>query len=114
FDASMSLRNRERWIKNSQPQGRIAIDEGALAAIRERHSLLPRGLRSCEGRFDRGAVILVTSEGSREGAAKVVTGLSSEEIERVIGLRSEEVEGVLGPGSPKIIARPEETVFLED
>ena len=114
FDASTGLRNRERWIKNSQPQGRISIDAGALAAIRERHSLLPRGLRSCEGRFDRGAVILVTGEGSWEGAAKVVTGLSSAEIGLVIGLRSEEIEGVLGPGSPKIIARPEETVFLEN
>jgi glutamate 5-kinase len=56
----------------------------------------------------------VNGVGRAEGAAKVVTSLSSEELESVIGKRSEEVEAILGPGAAKVIARPEETVFLED
>jgi glutamate 5-kinase len=114
FDASHGLKNRQRWIKNSRPQGTIVIDAGALAAIREKNSLLPRGVVSVEGRFGRGDVVLVNGVGRAEGAAKVVTSLSSEELESVIGKRSEEVEAILGPGAAKVIARPEETVFLED
>ncbi len=108
FDAAHSLGNRQRWIKNSRPQGSIAVDDGALAAVRARKSLLPRGVTAVEGRFARGDVVLVG------GAAKVVTSLSSDELERVIGRKSDEVEAILGQGAPKIVARPEETVFLED
>ena len=108
FDAAHSLGNRQRWIKNSRPQGSIAVDDGAMAAVRARKSLLPRGVTAVEGRFARGDVVLVG------GAAKVVTSLSSDELERVIGRKSDEVEAILGPGAPKIVARPEETVFMED
>jgi glutamate 5-kinase len=107
FDAETGLKNRERWIKNSRARGSIRIDEGALAAIRAKHSLLPRGVIAVEGRFDRGDVVLVNE------AAKVVTSLSSEELERALGKKSEEVEALLGAGAPKIVARPEETVFLD-
>jgi len=118
FDASHGLKNRERWIKNSQAQGSIAIDEGALAAIKAKHSLLPAGAIAVEGRFERGAVILVrlarAKSGARVNAAKLVTSLSSEELELVVGKKSEEVEALLGPEAPKLIARPEETVFLDE
>jgi glutamate 5-kinase len=114
FDASHGLKNRERWIKNSQAQGTIAIDPGALAAIRARHSLLPAGVIAVEGRFERGAVVLVRLSRSKSGAAKLVSSLSSEELELVVGKKSEEVEELLGPDAPKLVARPEETVFLEE
>jgi len=114
FDAAHGLKNRQRWIKNSRPQGSIAVDEGALAAIRAKKSLLPRGVASVVGRFDRGDVVLVEGPVRANGAAKIVTSLSSDELERVIGLKSGEIEAILGPGSAKIVARPEETVFLED
>jgi glutamate 5-kinase len=114
FDASHALKNRERWIKNSRPQGSVIVDEGALAAIRERHSLLPRGVVAVEGRFERGAVVLVRSDLSKSASAKMVTSLSSEELEGVLGKRSDEVEAILGPGAARLVARPEETVFLDE
>ena len=114
FDAAHGLKNRQRWIKNSRPQGSIVVDEGALVAIRGKKSLLPRGVASVGGRFDRGDVVLVEGPAPAGGAAKIVTSLSSDELERVIGLKSGEIEAILGPGSAKIVARPEETVFLED
>ena len=103
FDASHALKNRERWIKNSQTRGTIAIDEGALAAIKAKHSLLPAGVLSVEGSFERGDVVLVRVAKARAGAAKLVTGLSSEEL-----------ESVAGHHGAKVIARPEETVFLDE
>jgi glutamate 5-kinase len=114
FDASHGLKNRERWIKNSKAQGTISIDQGALAAIKARRSLLPAGIAAVEGRFERGAVVLVRLTRSKAGAAKLVTSLSSEELELVVGRKSEEVEAILGPDAPKLVARPEETVFLDE
>jgi glutamate 5-kinase len=114
FDAGHGLKNRQRWIKNSKAQGMLTIDEGALAAIRARNSLMPRGVLSVEGRFERGDIVLLRLPSSKQGEAKVVTGLSSVEIERVLGRKSEELEALLGPTAPKVIARPDETVFLEE
>lgn len=107
FDAEGGMKNRERWLKNSRPQGALIVDEGAFKAIRERNSLLARGLLSVEGSFERGAVVSVN------GAAKIVSGFSSVELGAIKGLRSEDVEATLGKEAGHIIARPEDTVFLD-
>lgn len=108
FDAEAGMKNRMRWLKNSQPQGSIRIDSGALAAIREKNSLLPRGVVAVKGSFDRGAVLLVND------AAKIVTSYSSAELASVLGKKSEEVAGILGPKAGHVVARPEDTVFLDE
>lgn len=120
FDAAHGLKNRQRWIKNSRPQGTVAVDEGAFDAMRAKKSLLPRGVIAVDGRFDRGDVVLVAAPSAKaEGSdgvatAKVVTSLSSDELERVLGRKSGEIEAILGAGAAKVVARPEETVFLEE
>ncbi len=129
FDAEPALKNRLRWLKNSNPQGSISIDSGALAAIRARKSLLPSGVTGVQGDFPRGAVITVTGiavagvtaaggvatdEGAPDAVAKLISSLSSEELRSVLGKRSTEVEAVLGKEAGHIIARPEDTVFMDD
>ncbi|MGO8693332.1 MAG: glutamate 5-kinase [Rectinemataceae bacterium] len=108
FDAEAGLKNRMRWLKNSRHQGRITVDDGAFAAIRERNSLLPRGVTGVEGNFERGAVVLVND------TAKIVTSFSSTELAGIRGLKSEEIESVLGRGAGHIVARPEDTIFLDE
>lgn len=108
FDAAHALKNRIRWLKNSQPRGRLTVDEGALAAIRERNSLLPRGVASVEGEFARDAVVLVND------IVKLITNYSSAELRAVMRKRSEEIEAILGAGAPHVVARPEEMAFLDE
>ena len=108
FDAAHALRNRVRWLKNSRPRGTITVDEGALAAIRAKNSLLPRGVTAVGGDFGRYTVVLVN------GVAKILTSLSSAEIAAAMGKRSEDIEAALGKGIPYIIARPEDMAFLDE
>ena len=108
FDAAHALRNRVRWLKNSRPRGTITVDEGALAAIRAKNSLLPRGVTAVGGDFGRYTVVLVN------GVAKILTSLSSAEIAASMGKRSEDIEAALGKGIPYIIARPEDMAFLDE
>ena len=107
FDAACGLKNRQRWIKNTRPQGKILVDEGALRAMRENNSLLPRGVVGVEGNFDRGAVVLVND------AAKIISGFSSVELAEIRGKFSEQLEDILGEGTSHVIARPGDTVFLD-
>lgn len=107
FDAEGGLKNRLRWLKNSQAQGSIEVDEGALAAMRAKKSLLPSGIRSVKGSFDSGAVVLVN------GSAKIVSAFSSTELIEILGRKSAEVAQILGEAAGHIVARPEDTVFLD-
>ena len=53
------LKGRKRWIAFfHHPQGRIVVDDGAKAALRERGmSLLTPGVVECEGDFEAGDVV---------------------------------------------------------
>ncbi len=108
FDAAGALRNRVRWLKNSQAKGSITIDDGALAAIRNHKSLLPRGVTAISGHFDRGSVVLVN------GVANILSNFSSAELSAIIGRKSGDIEAILGKGAPHVVARPEETAFLDE
>lgn len=106
FDAESGLKNRQRWIKNKTAKGRILVDEGAIVAMHGNHSLLPRGVIGVEGSFERGDVVMVNEE------AKIITSLSSAELESVRGKHSEQLGEILGEGASRVVARPGETVFL--
>lgn len=105
FLAKPRMRNRLRWILNSQPQGHIHIDEGALDALHHRKSLLPRGVTGVEGDFEKGSVVLAG------GVIKLVTKFSSEELRLLAGKDSLQVAQILG--RKDVIARPEDMVFLD-
>ncbi|MCE1157930.1 MAG: glutamate 5-kinase [Spirochaetia bacterium] len=108
FDAEGALKNRIRWLKNSQPKGSITVDEGALAAMKAHKSLLPRGVLAVEGDFGKNSVVLVNR------SAKLISSFSSAEIAQIKGERTEKVESILGKGCPHVVARPEEIAFLDE
>jgi len=105
FLAKPRMKNRLRWILNSLPAGRLTVDDGALEALEHRKSLLPRGVTGVEGEFDKGAVVLVNDR------IKLVTKFSSEELRQLAGKDSLEVAQIIG--RKDVIARPEDTVFLD-
>lgn len=111
FEADQPLKNRTRWLKNARAQGTIWVDDGAIAAIRAKNSLLPKGIVKIEGIFDKGSVVMINKD------AKIVTAFSSSQLENIKGRHSAEAGALLGAeaghqGNP-VIARPEDTVFLE-
>jgi glutamate 5-kinase len=114
FLSQERLKNRSRWILNSEARGRIAIDAGAEAAIRRHNSLLPPGIVSVEGLFPAGAVVELQSEAQGAPIGKMVSSLASTELRAVVGKHTSEVQAALGPGSREIIARPEDIVFYRN
>jgi glutamate 5-kinase len=53
------LKGRKRWIAFfHHPKGTLVVDDGAKAALRESgKSLLPPGIKDCDGRFTTGDVV---------------------------------------------------------
>ncbi len=95
--ASERLSSYKRWIRfTSRPAGVLRIDAGAEQALAEGgKSLLPIGVVSVEGEFDRGDVVSVQSTDGRE-IARGLVNYSSQEARRIMGHQTDQLEAVLG------------------
>jgi len=100
------LSNRDRWILNSAPAGTIVIDEGAMKAVRNHKSLLPSGIKSIQGQFEAGEVVMLNSD------AKAVTNFSSTELAAIAGKHSTEIRKVLGAQRRDVVATPDDIMLL--
>ncbi|MCF7700705.1 glutamate 5-kinase [Loktanella sp. M215] len=86
---------RKRWIAAMKPRGTFTVDAGADAALHDGKSLLPAGVSTVSGTFDRGdPVAIVTTTGATLGLG--LTNYSSVESAQIRGHRSAEVEALLG------------------
>ncbi len=91
---------------NASSRGSVTVDEGAARALRYGgHSLLPAGVVSVTGKFDRGDNIAVLGP----AGAPVAWGIAnyrSDEIDRIKRRRSGEIEAILGHEyGPEIVHR---------
>ncbi|MEJ5260804.1 MAG: glutamate 5-kinase [Anaerohalosphaeraceae bacterium] len=105
---SAKLPNRKRWILHSRPEGTIYVDAGAMAALRQNKSLLPKGITGIEGTFSAGAVVMINQQ------AKAVTSLNSAELRQVAGKHSSQIRQILGPNHRDVAVVPEDIVFLDE
>src|SRR5215213_3532221 len=96
------------WLKYAKPtQGRIVVDSGAEAALRERGtSLLPVGIVDVLGEFHAGDAVEVTARNGDGGAiGKGIVNYSAGELRRIKGLKTAEVREVLPRASEEAVHR---------
>jgi glutamate 5-kinase len=97
---------RKNWIAGHlAPQGVITIDDGAARALARGSSLLPAGIKSVSGTFERGdAVDVLSLSGAR--IARGLAAYSSVDAAVIAGHRSEDFEALLGfRGRDEVIHR---------
>jgi glutamate 5-kinase len=97
---------RKRWIAGSlSPLGTLTVDAGAARALASGKSLLPAGVRTVEGVFERGDPLVVCGpDGSC--LARGLSAYASSDAQRIAGHRSAEIEAILGwRGRDEIIHR---------
>lgn len=106
FLAGEKKQSRHRWILNSDAQGSIIVDDGALKALDNRKSLLPSGVVKVIGQFHVGDVVMINDK------FKAVTNIASTELIELKGKHSSEIQKILGPNRRDDIARPEDIVAI--
>ena len=86
------MSSRRRWIgQTSHSSGKILVDSGAAAALRQRgKSLLPSGIVAVSGSFARGAVVDILDPAG-QSVARGVTNFSAADIDRVKGMKSADI-----------------------
>lgn len=93
---SNKLEARKRYIlSGSRTAGEIHVDAGAARALARGGSLLPAGVLSVSGEFDRGDTIRIIAQ---EGRALAVglAGYAADDLARLCGRQSSEIETILG------------------
>jgi glutamate 5-kinase len=99
---SEPLTARKRWIAGAVvSSGAIVIDEGALVSLRSGKSLLPAGVTSVDGHFNRGDAVAVRLGGGQligrglsaysSTDAALIAGRKSGDIEKILGYRGRDV-----------------------
>jgi len=87
---------RKGWIAGSlQPVGTLAVDAGAVRALKAGKSLLPAGVTAVEGSFERGDPVLVRGPEGRE-IARGLSAYSAADATLIRGHRSGEIAEILG------------------
>jgi glutamate 5-kinase len=91
------LTSRKHWIAFTlKPQGQIYVDNGAKSAIIEKNrSLLPTGITSVMGNFDRGEAVSCCNINGLE-FARGITAYSSTDINKIKGLKTSLINKSLG------------------
>lgn len=87
----------KRWIGYTvTPRGRLHLDAGAVRAVEHNgKSLLPIGVLSVDGTFEKGELVSLIDPGGRE-FARGLTNYDSSAAASLARLRSEEIQGRLG------------------
>jgi len=81
------------------------IDDGAAAALKRGRSLLPAGVTSIEGRFERGDPLLVRDTNGQD-IAKGLSAYDAEDARQILGQRTEAIASLLGyQGRDELIHR---------
>ena len=97
------------WLRHAKPTlGRIVVDDGAAAALRERGtSLLAVGVVSSEGGFQAGDAVEVVSGSAGSVVGKGISAMSADELRLVAGLKSDAVRERVPDAAPQVIHRDE-------
>lgn len=91
------LTARQQWLAGHlQAKGTLVLDTGAVNVLRSSgKSLLPIGVKSMRGNFQRGEMVVCYDESGHE-VARGLINYSSIEANKIAGHPSQEIESILG------------------
>jgi glutamate 5-kinase len=104
--AATPVAARKQWIAGAlKPAGVLGIDAGAVGALQRGRSLLPAGVVSVSGSFERGDAVDVADAEGRV-VARGLSAYSSSDVQRIMGRRSSDIEQLVGfRGRDEIVHR---------
>jgi glutamate 5-kinase len=86
---------KKRWLEQHlRSAGFIEVDNGAVNALKQGASLLPIGIKTVNGQFQKGSAVAIVDHNSK----KIAMGLSnytSDQLQKIIGKQSQEIADIL-------------------
>ena len=104
---------RQSWIEtHMRPKGAYIVDDGAVKALLSgKNSLLPVGVKSVEGRFERGDVVeIMTFDGRKLGVG--LSAYNADEARLVAGRQTADIPTLLGYAGRKALVHYDDLMLL--
>jgi glutamate 5-kinase len=97
FAALDPLAGRKQWIlAGPKPAGKLFVDAGAAKALLQQgRSLLPAGIKSVEGEFERGDTVSILDKDHHE-LARGLVAYDSEDVRKIMGRKTGQINELLG------------------
>ena len=112
YATASPLAARKQWLADHlQLAGSLLLDEGAIRALQDGKSLLPIGVVSIEGEFERGAAVACRSAGGKE-VARGLINYSSSEARLIARHAAHEIETILGYFDEEVLIHRDNMVLL--
>lgn len=110
----LALDGRKRWIAYfHRTRGALVVDAGAREALKVKgRSLLPIGVRTVEGEFERGAVVDVKTAAGGIFARGLVE-YSSADLRQIAGHRTSDIAAILGARDYDEVIHRDNMVLLD-
>ena len=86
---------RKRWIANMKPKGGVTLDTGAVRALLDGKSLLPAGVKSTIGAFERGDPVAINDPDGHQLGLGLIR-YTAQETRTIQGHQSHEILDLLG------------------
>jgi glutamate 5-kinase len=110
--AGSPARAYKQWIKGTLvPAGSVQVDAGAVRALAGGKSLLPAGVKSVEGTFERGVCLRILGPDGKE-IARGISAYTSAETLAIHGRPSGEIESCLGYTGPDELIHRDDLVLM--
>ncbi|KAH8695916.1 putative glutamate 5-kinase [Talaromyces proteolyticus] len=124
------VQSRSFWVLHGlTPHGNLYIDQGALAALQNKASLLPAGVLAVEGHFGQQEAVrlfvverrsvnavngdFITHAEEPKEVGRAIVNYGSLEISLIKGLRSTHIHSVLGYADSEYVALRENISFFQ-
>ena len=112
FTAPDALTARKAWLAGRmQVEGRLTVDEGAGAALKQGKSLLAAGIIGVEGKFRRGDAVDIVDEGGRPFARGLV-GYDAADARLIAGKQTAAITKILGYAPRSAVVHRDQMVLL--
>ena len=115
FQANPQLvkKTKKLWILNrTKNDAIISIDRGAMLALNKKSSLLPIGIISVSGKFDRGDCVQLTHQ--KKTVAYGIAEYSAKEIALIKRLKTNELKGVLAHVHSKVVIHVDNLILNKE
>jgi glutamate 5-kinase len=105
---------RKRWLAGQlKVNGKIVLDEGAVKVLEQSgKSLLPIGVETIVGTFNRGELVVCLNQSGRE-IARGLVNYSSDEVQIIKSKPSQQIEELLGYAGESELIHRDNLVLME-
>jgi len=112
FNKESAVGSKKQWIANSlKVKGKIFIDAGAKKVLKKSgKSLLPIGIKSIEGNFQKGDMLIICSSTKIE-IARGLTNYDSKQLKKIIGKSTSEIKKEFGVFDSEVVIHTDNMII---